>query len=76
MVNRTMTNLEKIRNISEQQVIELLIASMRDDLSYVDICSCDCDTCVIHALCTNPKEDVHIMGESDWKRWLNEEVKG
>lgn len=70
-----MTNIEKIRNISEQQVIELLIASMRDDLSYFDICSCDCDTCVIHELCTNQKEDVHSMGESDWKIWLNEEVK-
>ena len=70
-----MTNLEKIRNISEQQVIELLIASMRDDLSYVDICSCDCDTCVINKLCINPKEDVRSMGESEWKMWLNEEVK-
>ena len=70
-----MTNIEKIRRMSEQQVIELLIASMRDDLSYIDICSCDCDTCVIHALCTNPKEDVSSMGESDWKSWLNEETK-
>ena len=70
-----MTNLEKIRNISEQQIIDLLIASMRDDLSYIDICSCDCDACMIHELCTNPKEDVHYMGESDWKSWLNEEVK-
>ena len=70
-----MTNLEKIRNISEQQIIELLIASMRDDLSYVDICSCDCDTCMIHELCTNTKDDVHCMGESEWKMWLNEEVQ-
>ena len=70
-----MTNLEKIRRMSEQQIIDLLIASTRNNLSYLDICSCDCDTCVIHELCTNPKEDVHSMGESDWKKWLNEEAK-
>ena len=61
--------------MSEQQIIDLLMAAMRDDLLYTDICSCDCDTCVIHALCTNPKEDVSSMGESDWKIWLNEEEK-
>ena len=70
-----MTNLEKIRRMSEQQIIDMLMAAVRDDLSYFDICSCDCDTCVIHALCTNPKEDVSSIGESDWKRWLNEEAK-
>ena len=70
-----MTNIEKIRHMSEQQIIDLLMAAMRYGLSYVDICSCDCDTCMIHELCTNPKEDVRSMGESDWKRWLNEEVK-
>ena len=70
-----MTNIEKIRHMSEQQIIDLLMAAMRYGLSYVDICSCDCDTCMIHELCTNPKEDVRSMGESDWKRWLDEEVK-
>lgn len=70
-----MTNLERIRNMSEQQIIDLLMAAMRDDLSYVDICSCDCDVCVIHELCINPKEDVISMGESGWKEWLESEVK-
>ena len=51
------------------------LKTVRYDVSYFDICSCDCDTCMIHDLCTNPKEDVHSMGESDWKKWLNEETK-
>lgn len=70
-----MTNLEKIRKMSEQQVIELLLAATRDDLSYFDICSCGCNTCLIHQLCISPKDDVISMGESDWKMWLNKEVE-
>lgn len=69
-----MTNLEKIRKISEQQVIELLLAATRDDLSYFDICSCNCDTCVIQELCISPKDDVISMGESEWKEWLEMEA--
>lgn len=70
-----MTNLEKIRQMPEQQFIELLLAAARDDLSYFDICSCDCDTCVIYKLCISPKDDVISMGELGWKMWLNMEVK-
>lgn len=69
-----MTNLEKIRQMPEQQFIELLLAATRDDLSYPDICS-NCDTCVICKLCVSLKGDMHYMRDLDWKKWLESEVE-
>lgn len=71
-----MTNLEKIRQMSAEQIKDILLSAMRDDLSYQDICCITCDDCVFRTLCINEDKDMCEMGDLEWNKWLNEEVNG
>ena len=70
-----MTNPEKIRQMSAEQIVDILLSAMRDDLSYQYICSITCDDCLFRTLCINGNKDVCEMGDSEWKEWLESEVK-
>ena len=70
-----MTNLEKIRNMSEKEIVALLIAATRDDLSVFDICVTYCHECVFAKLCSKWESIRKNAGDEFWKKWLNDEVK-
>lgn len=70
-----MTNLEKIRKLSEDEMAEILNAATRNDISYFDICTTKCHKCVLMRLCSKWEKIKKDMCISEWKKWLNEEVK-
>ena len=70
-----MTNLERIRNMSEKEMVALLVAATRDDLSIFDICVTYCHECAFAKLCSKWESIRKNAGDEFWKKWLNEEVK-
>lgn len=70
-----MTNLEKIRQMSAEEMAEIFNAATRYDISIFDICTTKCHKCVFMRLCSKWEKIEKDMCISEWKKWLNEEAK-
>ena len=70
-----MTNLEKIRKMSDDEMAILMIAATRDDISIFDICVTHCHECLFTKLCSKLESIRKNAGDEFWKNWLESEVK-